>query len=162
MKVKKLLLAPVIMASLALFSAGCRHKPTDAEIKTKVETAVSNPAVKVAVKECDVTLSGSVGDDASKNAAESAAKSVEGVKEVTNAIAVAEPLPVQAPVEVASDATISAALVNIVSNYKNVKATVNDGVVTLTGDIRRSELPKLMQSVMALKPKNVDNKLTIK
>ena len=103
-----------------------------------------------------------VSDDASKNAAETAAKSVEGVKEVTNAIAVAEPAPVQPPVEISSDATISSQLTTVIDDYKEVKATVSNGIVTLTGNIKREELPRLMQEVMALKPKSVENKLNIK
>ena len=43
-----------------------------------------------------------------------------------------------------------------------MKADVKDGVVTLTGEIKKASLPKLMQSLMALKPKKVDNKLTVK
>jgi osmotically-inducible protein OsmY len=162
MKLKNLLMVLAVSASTVLVSTGCKKKPNDAEIKAKVETAVANPAVSVDVKECDVTLSGSVSDDASKNSAETAAKSVEGVKNVTNAIAVAEPAPVQAPVEIADDASISAQLAGVVDNYKGVKATVSNGVVTLTGNIKRDELQHLMQEVMALKPKSVENKLNIK
>ena len=39
---------------------------------------------------------------------------------------------------------------------------LKDGVVTLTGDIKRAELQKLMMTLHTLKPKKIDNKLTIK
>ena len=162
MKLKDLMTMLVISSSLALTSVGCKKKPDDAEIKQKVEAAVSNPAVKVEVKEADVTLAGSVPDEASKNSAETAAKGVEGVKQVTNAISVAEAVPVQAPVEIADDASLSAQVAPIVDEHKGVKATVREGVITLTGDIKRSELPQMMQAIMALKPKSVENKLNIK
>jgi len=35
-------------------------------------------------------------------------------------------------------------------------------VVTLTGDIKKAQLPNLIKSVQELKPKKVENKLTIK
>jgi hyperosmotically inducible protein len=162
MKLKNLLMVLAVCSSTVLVSTGCKKKANDSEIKSKVETAVANPAVSVEVKEGDVTLSGSVADEASKNSAESAAKTVEDVKNVTNAIAVAEPLPVQAPVEIADDASISAQLAGITDDYKGVKATVSKGVVILTGTIKRDELQHLMQEVMALKPKSVENKLNIK
>ena len=162
MKLKNLLMVLVLAVSSVLVSTGCKKKANDAEIKSKVEAAVANPAVKVEVKEGDVTLSGSVADEASKNSAETSAKSVEEVKNVTNAIAVAEPMTVQPPVEIADDANISAQLASVVDDYKGVKATVSNGVVTLTGNIKRDELQKLMQEVMALKPKSVENKLNIK
>jgi osmotically-inducible protein OsmY len=162
MKLKNLLMVLVLAVSTVLVSTGCKKKANDSEIKSKVETAVANPAVNVEVKEGDVTLSGSVSDAASKTSAETAAKSVEEVKNVTNAIAVAEPVPVQAPVEIADDASISAQLAGVVDDYKGVKATVNNGVITLTGNIKRDELQHLMQEVMTLKPKSVENKLNIK
>lgn len=162
MKLKNLLMVVVMAVSSVLLSTGCKKKANDSEIRTKVETAVANPAVKVEVKDAVVTLSGTVGDEASKTAAETGAKSVEEVKGVTNAIMVAEPVPVQAPVEISDDASISASLNGVVDDYKDVKAAVSNGVVTLTGTIKRDELPKLMQEVMALHPKSVENKLNIK
>ena len=70
------------------------------------------------------------------------------------------PLP---PVEInASDDSLSTAVNEIASSYKTVKATVKDGVVTLTGELKRSELANLMQKVTATKPKKIDNQLQIK
>lgn len=47
-------------------------------------------------------------------------------------------------------------------DFPGVTATVNNGEVTLTGNIKRDDLPRLMQSVQALSPKKVNNNLTIK
>lgn len=46
-------------------------------------------------------------------------------------------------------------------DFPGVTATVNNGEVTLTGTIKRDDLPRLMQSVQALNPKKVNNNLTI-
>ena len=47
-------------------------------------------------------------------------------------------------------------------DYPNVTATVNNGEVTLTGSVKRDDLPKLMQRVQALNPTKVNNNLSIK
>jgi osmotically-inducible protein OsmY len=46
-------------------------------------------------------------------------------------------------------------------DFAGVTAAVNDGIVTLTGTIKKADLPKLMQSVSSLKPKKIENKLTV-
>lgn len=50
----------------------------------------------------------------------------------------------------------------VVKAYDGVSATVVGGVVTLSGEIKRDQLQSLIQRVQELKPKKVDNKLTIK
>jgi len=160
MKLKSLFSILLISGSAVLLAPGCKSKPKDADIKAKIETAVANPAVMVDVKEADVTLSGSVADETAKNAAETAAKGVEGVKAITNAITVAP--PPAPPVEIAVDSTLINGVNAVMKTFKGVTGTVNNGVVTLKGSIKRDQLPKVMQAVMALRPKSVDNKLTIK
>jgi hyperosmotically inducible protein len=39
---------------------------------------------------------------------------------------------------------------------------VKDGVVTLTGEINKTDLPRVMQALSALNPKKIDNKATVK
>ena len=152
----------LISASTAMFAPGCKHKPKDEDIKASVETAIANPSIMVDVKEADVTLSGTVQDEATKNAAETAAKGVKDVKTVNNAITVTAALPPPAPVEISGDSTLTNGVNMLLKNYKGVDASVSDGVVTLTGNVKRDELPRLMQAIMALRPKKVDNKLTVK
>lgn len=65
-------------------------------------------------------------------------------------------------VVISSDDTLKGSLIDAVKDFSGVSATTNDGVVTLTGDITRDKLPKLMMSVNALHPKKVINNLTIK
>jgi osmotically-inducible protein OsmY len=49
-----------------------------------------------------------------------------------------------------------------IKDYPNVTATANNGEVTLTGSIKRDELPALMKRVQALNPTKVNNNLSIK
>lgn len=54
-------------------------------------------------------------------------------------------------------------LKDAIKDYPNVTAALNNsGEVTLTGSIKRDELPALMQRVQALNPTKVNNNLTIK
>ena len=39
---------------------------------------------------------------------------------------------------------------------------MKDGVVTLTGDVKKSDLPKVMQALSAMHPKKIENKATVK
>jgi hypothetical protein len=47
-------------------------------------------------------------------------------------------------------------------DFPDVNATVDNGVITLTGSIERSRYPTLKQSLDALRPKQVVNNLNYK
>ncbi len=144
----------VMVAFLAFGFTSCKSGPKDADVKAKVETSVGS-GVSVDVTKGVVTLTGEVADDAAKAKAEADAKAVEGVKSVTNNLTVA-------PVEISADPALATAVAAEVAKYQGVAATVNDGVVTLTGTINKADLPNLMQALMALNPKNVENQLNVK
>ncbi|MEO6704993.1 MAG: BON domain-containing protein, partial [Ginsengibacter sp.] len=46
-------------------------------------------------------------------------------------------------------------------DFPTVKTSVNNGEITLTGSIKRSDLKTLMQSLNSLHPTKINNKLTI-
>jgi len=155
-----------MMIALAVGFVSC--KPKDADIKTAVEQAISAipdaSGATIEVKDGVATISGEFKDEAAKAAAEAVAKAVKGVKSVVNNGTIAAPVvtaPV-APVEVSADAALISSVADATKDFTTVKADVKDGVVTLTGEIKKTDLPKLMQSLNALKPKKVDNKLTVK
>ena len=156
------MLLSITMAICVLFS--CKSGPSDADLQTQVNSAISAsyPDVQASVKDKVVTLSGTCADETCKSGAESAAKNVKGVKSVTNNIVVNAPPPPPVQPEISADSTLQSSVNSLLSAYKTVHATVSDGVVTLTGDIKRSQLTPLMQSVNELKPKKVENKLVIK
>ncbi len=158
MNVKKLLSVFLIAGSAVVLVPSCKKKPTDAELKAKVETSVANPAVMVDVTKAAVTLTGTVADEAAKTAAESSAKTVEGVESVTNSLMVAPPPP---PVMIADDSVLSASVSEAVKAYKGVSASVSDGVVTLSGSIKKADLTSLMQAIQGMNPKKVVNNLTV-
>jgi hypothetical protein len=67
-----------------------------------------------------------------------------------------------APVEISADDALVTGARDATKDYPGVNATVNNGEITLTGEIQRSRLQNLMQSLQSLRPKKVNNQLTIK
>ena len=73
------------------------------------------------------------------------------------------PAPVTpAPVEVSADNTLAMGAKDATKDLPGVKADVSNGEITLTGQIQRSKLAGLMMSLNSLKPKKINNQLTIK
>ncbi len=66
------------------------------------------------------------------------------------------------PVEMAPDNALSQGVTDATKDHPTVKATVSDGVIMLTGEIKRDKLAGLIQSLNSLNPKKVENQLTIK
>jgi hyperosmotically inducible periplasmic protein len=157
MKIIKLSVAAVIAISFAFTSC----KPKDADIQSEVQKKEA-AGITVSVAEGVVTLSGTVADEAAKASAEEAAKGEKGVKSVVNNLMIPAPPPPPAPAPVASamDA-MSSAVKDAVKDHPTVSATVADGVIILTGSIKKDKLPKLMMTLSSLKPRKIDNKLTV-
>ncbi len=164
-----ILKAPALMAAVVTVGmVSC--KPNDAKIKTEIETKLKTEqglsAVTVDVQKAAVTLAGTTDSDAAKATAETDAKGVKGVESVANNITVNAPAPTptittNAPT-INPDDALTTAVKDATKDFAGVKADVKDGIVTLTGDIKRADLPKLLQGIAASKPKKVENKLTIK
>jgi len=152
------MLALAIMVAVGATSC----KPKDADIQKAVQTAIAaNPdatGVTVAVEKGIVTLTGEVKDDATSLAVAGLATAVKGVKSVTNSLTVTPPAPVLSPI----DAALETALKDALKDNATVIAAVKDGVITLTGEIQKKDLPKLLQKISALKPIKIDNQLTVK
>lgn len=152
--------AMVLAMAMTLSLTSC--KPKDTDVKAKVETKLNaNPDasnVMVTVNDGVATLSGEVKDEATKMAVEAAAKDA-GAKTVVNntTVMMAPEMPVMA-----DDSTLSNSVKDATKDYPGVNATVNAGVIMLTGTIDRAALPNLMMSLNGLNAKSIDNKLTIK
>src|SRR5688572_3817808 len=65
-------------------------------------------------------------------------------------------------VEINPDATLRTSVDNVLKAYDGVTADVKDGVITLRGSIKQDDLQTLIMKVQELKPKKVENQLTIK
>lgn len=165
MKKTVLNLSAILLLVCGSFTSlqSCKSGPKDADIQSAIAAkSATYPGLSATVKDGVATLTGTATDETSKTAFESDVKSIEGVKSVVNNITVAAPAPAAATVEVSADDPISKGLTDATKDFPGVQATVTQGVVTLTGEIKRSQLPTLMKSINTLNPKKIENKLTLK
>jgi len=141
----------VIMGTIA----GCSSKPKDADLKSSVETALKNDPstsnVMVDVKDGVATLSGEVADAAAQTAATDHASGVKGVKSVQNNTTVAAPAVVITP-----DDPLTTGVKDATKDFPGATATVNDGVITVTGELKADDWKRLKMALDNLHPKKVD------
>ena len=161
MKVK---LLTVLTLVAALFFMACGGK-SDADL-TKAATdklaADKITGVSVAVKDANATLTGEVADITVKTKAEASVKGVDGIKGVTNNITLKPPPPAPTPAgdDKMLEGTISEAIKK--AGVNGVTVAVANGEVTLTGNVSKADLTKVMQAASSANPKKIDNKLTVK
>ncbi len=153
----KNILAIIAIAAFTFAMPACKSKVSDADIKTSADAAIqANTALSGVTAEIAngvATLTGNVADDAAKAAAETALKAVKGVTSVVNNITVAP------PVVIATDNALTTAINDALKDHPTVSASVSpDGEVTLTGEIKKADITKLMQKINSTRPKRVHNK----
>lgn len=162
--IKFILAALVLPLSIQLVS--CKSKPKDSDILASVnEKFSSDPrfsSLSATVTDGALTINGQCPDENCKTAAEQKAHEVKEVKSVTNNITVAAPVTPEAPVVIAGDDALEKGVKDAVKDFPGVQAEVNNGEINLSGNIKRPDLQKLMMSLNSLKPKKINNKLTVK
>src|SRR5688572_20041377 len=150
---------------ISMVSFGCKSAKSDAEIQNAVNDKITaNTEMKdlnASVNAGVVTLTGHCKDEECRKDCEQEIKGVAGVKQVVNNITIGQPVP-NARVEISDDSTLKTAVNDVVKGYNKVEADVKDGVITLRGEIARSDLQNLMQKLNELKPKKIDNELVVK
>ena len=67
-----------------------------------------------------------------------------------------------APVQVTGDEALKTSVADATKDHPGVRAEVNNGEITLTGEIKRDNLQTLMMSLNTLKAKKINNNLSIK
>jgi len=156
----KLSVMLVSLVAMSVVIVSCKGKPKDSDIQKEVtEKIAAMPGasgVTASVAEGIVTLSGTVKDEAEKMAIETTVKGLKGVKSVVNSITI------PAPVVITPDDPLMQSGKDATKDFPTVMATVKDGVVTLTGEIKRVDLKNLIMTLNSLQPKKIDNQLTIK
>lgn len=153
----KLMAALMVFAVMTAVLTGCKSKPKDADLKAAIETLLqTKPAgsgITVSVDKGVATLNGQVTDEANKEELGKATAGIMGVKSVVNNLNVTS----AAPVSIAMDDPLTAAVKDATKDFPTVSTAVSDGVITLKGEIQKANLQKLMMALQALKPKKVDN-----
>jgi hypothetical protein len=151
----------VAFCVVAAFS--CKSGDDDATVQNKLNTELSNrPGITASVNKGVVVLTGNCPDQDCKTNAENAIDDIKGVKKVVNNISIVSANQSNAPVEIASDDNLKTSVRTIVKEYKGVDADVNNGVITLRGQVKREDLQKLIISLNELRPKKIQNELVIK
>jgi len=164
MKTNKILFIGLALISLNLLAC----KPKDSDIKAAVEQKINgmadiaNPVIEV--KDGVATISGVCKDEATKQTFETSVSTVKGVVSVVDNCTLIPPPPIAqtSPVLTASDSLLVKGVMDATKDFPGVKSTVKEGVITLTGEIKKSSLPKLMMTLNSLKPKKVENQLEVK
>jgi osmotically-inducible protein OsmY len=156
---KRLTILTVIALAIALTAAACGKKDVDIQkaVQDKL-TADGVSGVTATVKDGVATLTGEVADITVKNKAETSAKSVDGVKSVTNNVTL-KPLPTPTP-PVADPALIG----KVTENLKKAGCTganvaVQNGKVTLTGTVPADKYVECIQVVNQSGVGSIDNQL---
>jgi hyperosmotically inducible protein len=156
MTIKNLIPAVLIFSTVALTLPSCKNKVPDTEVKSKVENVVI-PGVTVDVKDGIVTLNGTVSNEADKAMVENNIKALDtkesGVKSVINNIVV---VPAPAPVVNDNDALLASQVVDATKDFPTVTASVNDGIITVTGELDKAKVQVLKMALDNLKPKKTD------
>lgn len=163
MKIKTVSRNLLFVLGFALVFAAC--KPSDSQIAESVKAKVSavSPSINSTVQDGVVTLSGEVSDEATKSAAEAALSDVKGVKSVVNNLTVPPPPPPPAPVVINPDDVLRNSIDSAfkAKGITGITATVSGSVVTLTGNVKKADLQKVMQAANEIKPKKVVNQMVV-
>ncbi|MEO9005012.1 MAG: BON domain-containing protein [Ginsengibacter sp.] len=158
----KIFSSAFLLMSVLLFS--CAPKDSDVQVKVNEKFTASPNLMGASATVADgvATLTGEVTDEVAKTEAEASAKDVKGVKSVVNNLTVTPPPPPPPPMNVNPDSALTQGVTDATKDFPTVKASVNNGEITLTGSIKRADLQKLMQTLNTLKPSKINNQLTIK
>ncbi len=158
MKIKVLSgLSALFLSALLFVSCG----PNDEKIKQMVSDELTETSlpIDVSVHNGNVSLSGTVETDEQKAKAEEVVKPIQGVKTVINNITVTPPPPVVTPDDALknfADELLAEA------GFSTVTTSVADSVITLTGDVKKADVKKIVQVANNTSPKKVVNNLKAK
>lgn len=160
MKIKFL---TVLALAAAMMLAACGKSDSDLQKAATDKLAADKvTGVTVAVKDGAATLTGQVADITVKTKAEASVKGVEGIKSVTNQITLTPPPPAPMPMgeDKMMEGTINENLKK--ANITGVTVSVANGEVTLTGEVPKADLAKVMQAASSTNPKKINNQVKTK
>lgn len=160
MKIKHAHLVSFLAFLLVTFLAvSCGGESNDAAIQTKIssitQTTKELQSVSASVSDGVVTLIGNCRTEKDRERAEKAVEEINDVKNVINNITVME------NVAIVSDSDLRDQSAKVVKKYKRVQAQVDNGIITLRGNVDKDDLQQMMMDLNSLRPKRIDNQLVI-
>lgn len=150
----------ILTVAIALFISACGK--SDADLAKAVNdrlAAEKVTGVTVAVKDGVATLTGEVADITVKNKAEAAAKTVEGIKSVTNSLTT-KPLPVATPA--AADPALTGKLNEAMKKAGVTGLTVEviNGKATIKGTVPAAKYAEVIRLINEAGITGFDNQIT--
>ena len=149
----------VLALAVALFASACGGK-SDADIQKAANEKLANDKISgitASVKDGAATLTGDVKDITLKSKAEASVKSVDGVKSVTDNINVITPPATPPPADPMLKGRVNEALKK--AGCTGATATINNGVVTLTGTVPEAKYNTCFQAINGTGAAGVENQL---
>lgn len=164
------------MTTLLLVACG----RSDAEIKNDLaEEFKLYKGVTFDVKEGVVTISSRPTDEEMKQQIQNKVEGIKGIKGIVNNCKVFHteeiqesqiPLAHKTPprnykpqfVEIKSEYDLNVAIYDVLTAYNGVNALVTTDAITLTGTIKKEQLPDLMKSIKQLTKRKIENKLSVR
>ncbi|MGQ0542119.1 MAG: BON domain-containing protein [Blastocatellia bacterium] len=155
MKVKFL---TVLSIAAVLFIAACGKSDADLAKAVNDKLAAEKiTGISANVASGVATLTGDVTDITIKTKAEASAKTVEGIKSVTNNVNVKAPPPPPPSPDKMLEGTINEGLKK--KNITGVTVTVANGEATLSGTVPKDKVAEVMMVANEAKPSKVINNL---
>lgn len=157
MELKRVFPMLMLAGTLVVAMPSCKSKISDADLKAKVETVISgHQGITTSVKDAVVTLEGFASSESEKSQIETDVKTADkSIKSVVNNIIVQVTAPAEISVNTV-DESLAKGIVDATKDFPTVKATVKDGVISVTGTIEKAKLVTLKQALDNLHPKRVD------
>ena len=155
----KIKFVTILTIAIALFMSACGKSDADLQKAVQDKLAADKVSgVTVAVKDGVATLTGEVADVTVKSKAEASAKTVEGIKSVTNSLTT-KPLPVATPA--AADPALTGKVNEDLkkAGCTGATATVVNGKVTVTGEVPAAKYGECVQVLMQSGATGIDNQL---
>ncbi len=157
MKLTKVLSMVALLGVLTLTAC----KPSDADLKAKVEAALkADPSMAntmVDVKDGVATITGTCMDDGCKSKCEAATSGIKGIKSVVNNCIVPPPPPVvAAPASVSTvlDAATQQKVMDGIKDIAGVSVTFNGEKAVFSGAVSKADRMKIMQMLASAKVKS--------
>lgn len=159
-----LIMSCVIMTGFMFQSCKQNDSKLLDSVQKELVEKYNSASISSSVKDGIATLNGIVESETQKIAIENDIAKVSGVKKVVNNITIREKENVLQQSAASVDATMKSALETTLkaAGFNDVKVDVTNGEIALSGNLKRSDLTKVMQMANALSPKKVTNNITLK
>ena len=163
MNLKNALSVFAIVSALTFSMVSCKSKVSDADLKSKVEQAItSTPTVTVSAKDGVITLNGVVASEQAKSSIEATVKAAD-TKNITTVV---NNIIVQTASDIVVntiDSDLGTRIGDIIKDFPKIQTSVNDGVITVRGEVEQNRVTVLKQALDALNPRRVDmSNVTVK